>query len=470
MTIAKSWSKQTIELCQSHTEVPFILTSDVLAKASKDFGGLTIGRPVGVVFPKTTFDVSKLLKFADQNNVGFTIRSGGYSQGGQTLSPEGGVTIDCSQMTHIDTPNINTLTLSCQPGVTWRQAVEACAPYNVLPKVMPFFPNLTVGGVISIGGIGGNSHRYGCASGNIQALEVVTGSGNLNTCSHHENPELFQAALCGLGRCSVITNATIRLRPYKTNMVTYYLLFDNHDTWFEDIKRLWTNCDFLEAFCTPSLQGLYKQGEAWQPLPYWLYNLQISFEYEDQTELESHQKLLNSLKPFRLVHTEHSKTLDFVGRYGVRAQNMKASGAWEQVHPWLECLFPLDQLQEILPELLRRLPIVLGDGLGYRLFFVNGENQPPAFRLPSNSPIVGFAVLPTSIPETNRTQILETLEEVNEWLTAMGSKRGLAGWLGSSPQSFWEKQYGDYFQDWKALKNKYDPNNVLQSVLLNSIP
>lgn len=465
------WSPDKIEACQRVTGVSLITSPDALSQTSRDFGGLFEGHGVGVAYPKTTADIAALLKFANTNHLGLTIRSGGYSQGGQTLAPAGGVTVDCSQMTHIDSPNREARTLACQPGATWRQAVEVAAPHGFLPKVMPFFPSLTIGGVLSIGGIGGNSHLYGCVSGNTQELEVVTGSAEIKTCSRIQEPDLFEATLCGLGRCSVISKATIELRPYKPRTITYYLLYTDHKAWFEDMQTVWQDqgCGFLEAFCTPSLQGLHKQEDAWKPLPFWLYNLQVSFEYEREEEINSHQKILGSLKRGRLLHTQASNTLDFIGRYGVRAQNMKATGSWNQLHPWFECLLPLEQLSDVLPELLKRLPLSLGDGLGYRLFYVEKDTL-PSFRMPaSSSPIVGFAALPASLPEQNRSHILECLDGINDWLTSVGGKRCLAGWLGSHPDAFWQKHYEGYYEKWKEQKHTYDPNAVLQSVLLQTV-
>jgi FAD/FMN-containing dehydrogenase len=218
------------------------------------------------------------------------------------------------------------------------------------------------------------------------------------------------------------------------------------------------------------LQGLHKQQDAWKPLPFWLYNLQISFEYEHQEDIKRHQEILETLGHWRLLHTELSNTLDFMGRYGIRAQNMKANGLWNHAHPWFECILPFEKLSESLPELLKRLPLSLGDGLGYRLFCVGGHT-PTSFMMPSDSSFaVGFAALPASLQEQNRSHILESLEGIHEWLTSLGGKRCLSGWLGSNTSPFWEKHYGQYYENWKKLKQKYDPNNVLQSVLLKTVP
>jgi FAD/FMN-containing dehydrogenase len=42
--------------------------------------------------------------------------------------------------------------------------------------------------------------------------------------------------------------------------------------------------------------------------------------------------------------------------------------------------------------------------------------------------------------------------------------------LGLNPGAFWQQHYEAYYQEWKELKKKYDPHNVLQSVLLQTVP
>jgi cytokinin dehydrogenase len=442
---------------------------EITQKASTDFGNLTKGNPRGVAFPKTTADVACVLNFANTHNLGCSVRGGGYSQGGQTLALPGDITLDCSQMTNISPLDFSNNTLTCQPGVTWAQAVEAAAPHGFLPKVMPFFPNLTIGGVISIGGIGGNSHLHGSVNAQVKELEVVKGTGEITSCSKIKEPNLFEATLGGLGRCSFISTATLDLRTFKRQIVTYYLVYDDHTSWFSDIKRLREehHCDYLEGFCTPSFQGLHKHQEKWMPLPFWLYNSQVSFEYEEEEDLNDHQHLLNTLSHSRVVHTQHSKTLDFVGRYGARAKSMKANGLWETPHPWFEFMLPLDVLTKNLPELLNRLPLSLGDGLGYRLFHIN-ELTPTSFMLPDlREPTVGFAILPTNILPLNMQETLDNLEVIHEWIIALGGKRCLAGWLGSNTKEFWNEHYGHYYDRWKNFKQQYDPKGVLRSVLLN---
>ncbi|KAE8731372.1 hypothetical protein F3Y22_tig00002840pilonHSYRG01166 [Hibiscus syriacus] len=48
---------------------------------------------------------------------------------------------------------------------------------------------------------------------NVHELDVVTGKGELLTCSEDQNPELFHAVLGGLGQSGIITRARISLEP-----------------------------------------------------------------------------------------------------------------------------------------------------------------------------------------------------------------------------------------------------------------
>jgi FAD/FMN-containing dehydrogenase len=60
---------------------------------------------------------------------------------------------------------------------------------NLTPPVMPDAMMLTVGGTLSVGGIGETSYRYGAQVDNVVELDVVTGAGELVTCSPERNSD-----------------------------------------------------------------------------------------------------------------------------------------------------------------------------------------------------------------------------------------------------------------------------------------
>ena len=69
---------------------------------------------------------------------------------------------------------------------------------------------LSVGGTISTGGFGVTSYNQGLQVDNVQELDVVTGDGQLVTCSEERNSDLFNAALGGLGQYGIIVKVVMR--------------------------------------------------------------------------------------------------------------------------------------------------------------------------------------------------------------------------------------------------------------------
>jgi cytokinin dehydrogenase len=64
---------------------------------------------------------------------------------------------------------------------------------------------LSVGGTISTGGFGVTTYNLGLQVDHVQELEVVTGNGQIITCSDERDRDLFNAMLGGLGQCGIIT-------------------------------------------------------------------------------------------------------------------------------------------------------------------------------------------------------------------------------------------------------------------------
>jgi cytokinin dehydrogenase len=459
------WTSEDTQRCRDLTQTLIMDDDEAIAKASRDFGAIAHGNPTAVSFPRTPLECKALLDFANAHDFKFTIRGRGFSQGGQTLAPSGTVTIDCSELNEVGTPDLTAKTVTCQPGASWKEVVTMTSAHGLVPMVIPYFPELTVGGVLSIGGIGGNSHLNGTINSNVHELEVVTGRGDLLKCSATQESDLYEACLSGLGRCGVITSATLNLRPFKPNVKSFYLCYLDHETWLLDQKKIVESrsYDYLEAFCGPVPLGLQPHEESWKPFFHWFYYMQVSVEFEGE---EPTKEILEGLSYQQILTSSVAHTINFLTRCGTRAENMKASGGWNQPHPWWECVFPFGLLSQILPSLLEKLPLFLRDGLEYR-FFAVGKKGPPGFRLPSNEVPIGLAVIPMGVDPTQLQNVLDAFQTLDKWLLPLGGKRYLSGWQGSMTEECWKRHYGDYYEKWIERKKKYDPNNVFHSLLLD---
>jgi FAD/FMN-containing dehydrogenase len=132
-----------------------------------------------------------------------------------------------------------------------------------------------------VGGLGPGSHRHGALAANVAALEVVTGDGALRRCSRDESRDLYDAVLCGLGRCAAITSAELELRPVRPRVRTYYLLYDDLGRSMEDQRLLarTAGVSSMEGFCSPSMQGLRGTGGQRASFAHWFFPVQVSFEF-----------------------------------------------------------------------------------------------------------------------------------------------------------------------------------------------
>ena len=67
----------------------------------------------------------------------------------------------------------------------------------------------TVSGALATG-THGTGVGYGCLSTFVEELELVLGTGEVARCSRTERPDLFQAALVGVGAVGIVTEVTLR--------------------------------------------------------------------------------------------------------------------------------------------------------------------------------------------------------------------------------------------------------------------
>jgi hypothetical protein len=162
-----------------------------------------------VVRPRGADDVVDALREARARRLDAVPRGCGHSTFGQSLTD--GICLDMRALAGIDVDATAGRAVA-GAGATWREVLAATLPHGLTPPVLTDHLDVTVGGTVSAGGVGGASHTHGTQADNVLALDVVAG-GRAVPCSPEVRPELFRAVLGGLGRHGVITGATLRLVP-----------------------------------------------------------------------------------------------------------------------------------------------------------------------------------------------------------------------------------------------------------------
>ncbi len=178
-----------------------------------DAGGTAYGLPHGVVVARSAAQVAGLLQAAQAHRVPVTVRGGGLTTEGESVA-YGGVLLDMTGMSRVLKIDADALTVRTEAGIYWHGLAEELRRENLDYLSAPLNMTSSVGGTLGVGGIDVNSARLGCSADQALSLQVVTPTGEIVECSDSENAELFQRVILGYGQFGVITEATLRVRPY----------------------------------------------------------------------------------------------------------------------------------------------------------------------------------------------------------------------------------------------------------------
>lgn len=448
------WNSEKIKQCKEITGQALLRDEQSLVLFSKDFGKLIQSQPAAVSIPPNIDSLQSLILFANQYQLPITIRGNGLSQGGQSLPVPGGLTIS---MQSFNKPlDLSEDMIWVEANTSWKSLLEKSLSQNKAPYVLPYNCNLSVGGVLSAGGIGASSFKYGVINAYVSALEVIDGLGHKQIVE--KNSLLFQACLSGQGRFGVITKACIQLRTVQPSVKTFFLVYADQNQWFEDVYKIQSKVDYMELFCSPSIQGTRLKDGKRVPMAHWLYGLHLSVEYNQHVE-----DILGRLKPWSVINIQEESILSYFLRHNSRFDMMKLIGQWDLLHPWYECFVPTSFLKEVLAELLEELPLHYAS----LVHVVPIAPRKAGFMmLPDSDSISEFMILNPGVPYPLEDSCLKAIERLDQRLIKNGGKRYLSGFLGKElPENYWLTHFGEQYGPWMDLKKQYDPTGILSSML-----
>lgn len=190
-------------------------------------------RPEAAVWPKSTDQVSEILKLANEARFPVVARGAGTSLAGLAVPSEGGLVLDLCRMDGILKINIEDRLVVVQPGVVYADLERALAPHGF------FFPPdpasgavCTLGGNVATNAGGIKGAKYGTTRDYVLALEVVlpdgrilhTGSKCMKSVSGYDLTRLFVGSEGTLG---VITEITLKVSPKPPRSSTALATFDD---------------------------------------------------------------------------------------------------------------------------------------------------------------------------------------------------------------------------------------------------
>lgn len=425
-------------------------------KYSKDFGKIFKGKPRIVLIPDSRDQLKEIVLFANTKKIPLSIRGASHSVSGQSLAVSHGVSIDLREFNKIQTIEFDSkgfAVVSCFPGATLGQLNKFLLQSNYMLPALPFFPELTVGGVLGSGGIGSASHQYGLMIANVSELKVLTGEGSLISCTDSKNREIFNSVLGTFGYFGVITNVKLKLIKAGRTFRVHRLLYEDIDQWYSDYELL------RKTTSNSHLQGIMIRSAANKAR--WNFLLEASLQADAEDEFKQYDEVLAKLKYKTKLPSSDLSAEAFMNRYQPRFDDMRKTGKYDQSHPFLEFIIPVEQAKNLINQALKILPPSYEDG--FRMIFINKNNLPAYFIVPDSPDICMLAILPSGIQKDDLAVCLPAAEQLHKYAESIGANRYLSGWLGMMNSNDLKKHYGNKATQLTQLKKKMDPNNILRS-------
>lgn len=283
-----------------------------------DAGGMAQGMPHGVLHAESAGQIATLLKRAQEFVVPVTARGGGLTTEGESVA-FGGVLLDMSAMRSVLSIDKDAMTVRTQPGIFWHRLAEVLRRDGLDYLSAPLNLTSSVGGAIGVGGIDVNSCKYGCSADQVVSMQVVTPTGDIVECSDDEHPELFQRVILGYGQFGIITEVTLKVRPFTPMKMQYF--------YYRSLRAAIQDLQLLDADQACDYSGILTMMDK-------AITLLVGFD-SDEREQDFRKHYQQRLRGYG----EFAFALRLAGFYGLR--------------PWRirELLFLLDRKTHLFPDL-----------------------------------------------------------------------------------------------------------------------
>jgi FAD/FMN-containing dehydrogenase len=419
---------------------------------SRDGGQYRHVVPQAVLVPGSVADIQAMVRYCARHRIPVAPRGLANTTDGQGLVSGLLIEMRAFRTIHKIGPDHAVV----DAGADWLELTRAAHAHGLTPPALTGFLGLSFGGTLSLGGIP-PAIQSGSQVDSVLELEVVTGTGELRTCSATRNRELFEAVLAGLGQYAVITRTTVRLIPAPEKVRGHELAYPSSKDFFADFKTLLKRSEISEIY-----------GDWWRPGEHGEAHHLNAFTFHAAAAPPDDAHLLRGLTNTDAVVTEND-FLPHVTRIDDAVDQLNEALDWAHLQkPWMTVWLPEASVEQYVTEVVSRLtPEDVGVG-GFVLMYAHRRSRlkRPSLRLPvgDGSDWVYLFTLMTAGPHGAGPEFGAAMVERNERLFARARDLGGVRYPIESTtftQADWRRHYADRWPHLRAMKRKYDPAGVL---------
>src|ERR1051326_528803 len=191
-------------------------------------------RPEVVVLPRSTAEVSAIVRLCNRHGVRFVPRGAGTGLSGGCLPIGAPVMIGLSRMNRIVSVDLENCTARVEAGVVNREVTARVAPHGLYYAPDPSSqPACTVGGNVAENSGGPHTLKYGVTTNHVLSVELVRSDGEVvelgGVLDDGPGYDLRGVLIGAEGTFGLVTQATLRLLPLPEGYRTLLAVFDRVD-------------------------------------------------------------------------------------------------------------------------------------------------------------------------------------------------------------------------------------------------
>ena len=414
--------------------------------------------PEVVVFAHSRDDVSKLLRFANENKIPVTARGAGYGYVGSCVPIRRGIALSLMQMNQIKEIDFADAIAVVEAGVITGELKRAARSKKLFyPPDPASFEHCTIGGNVATNAGGPRCLKYGVTRNYITGLEVVLANGDLLRTGGrvHKNKTGFD--LIGLfvgseGMLGVVTEVTVKLLPLPPARATLSASFETMSEAAATVQQI-----FAAGFLPSSLEIADKftleaarQDSGSAHVPSGNAHLLVDFDGQEETvgvEMQTVRDLIKSRKPSALeIATNESDCEKLWALRREFSNSLRATGLTKLNE---DIVVPRGRLVDLIAfaeglSVRSGFPIACfghaGDGNIHVNIMADRYNREAAVR------------------ERVQVALDELFARVLEWGGVITGEHG----IGLAKKRWWPEASSHVARDLhRMLKHALDPNNIL---------
>ena len=222
-------------------------------------------------------------------------------------------------------------TAEVQGMCTYEDLVDATLPHGLMPFVVPQLKTITLGGAVTGMGVESTSFRDGLPHESVLEMDILTGTGEIITCSRKENVDLFRLFPNSYGSLGYAVRLKIELRAVKPYVELREVRFSDVD----ELSAVLADVSQNHTYAGLDVHGL--DGVVFSPNEAYLVMARFTDEEGPTSDYTRDKIFYRSLQHARGIRHDRLTVRDYIWRWDTDwfwcsrafgAQNPKVRKVW----------------------------------------------------------------------------------------------------------------------------------------------